>query len=87
MDDWRTPATVVIWTVWLAFVILFPVFFGHNFSVGQNIAIGVVSFFIMGGIIAVLWTWWPSKMRERAKGEEIGKEIEKLVCMHAKLQT
>jgi len=44
--------------VWLIFVLLHSLFWSKDFTLFQNGIIGLVSFLVVGSLIALLWVIW-----------------------------
>ena len=79
---WRIIVSIIIPIITMIFLIYWFYFQADLYSVYQNIAVLLVTFLIMGGILGVVWSHWNkvhSDMTDQFEkmGEEIGGEIEK----------
>jgi len=49
---------------WAIFILLHTIFWSMDFTLFQNIIIGLVSFVIVGGLIGLMWVFWIFKARK-----------------------
>lgn len=54
-------SAVIIWAV---FILLHTVFWSDDFTLFQNIVIGLVSLLIVGGLIGLMWVVWAFRTGE-----------------------
>jgi hypothetical protein len=79
---WRINISIVLPFAGFIFLIYWFYFQADLFNIYQNIAIFIVTFLVMGGILGVLWSQWKSPKQCFEKqceemSKEIGEQIEK----------
>ena len=79
---WRLIVSILLPFITMFFLVYWFYFQADLYTIYQNIAVFLVSFIIMGGILGLIWSRWKkpdSDMRKKFEemGKEIGAEMEK----------
>jgi len=57
----KVSVTVIVSSIWLAFILLYIAFLSEFLTLVQNILVILASLIIAGGIIAAVWTYESSE--------------------------
>lgn len=55
---WRAVASIILFTGWLVFILLFAAFWAGDFTLFQNIVIFFASLIVAFGAMGAIWAAW-----------------------------